>query len=86
MTRAMLGAVMIAINMGAVGWIGHHRPGVAAAAFPAIIAGVIVGAIMQRVLFGPTADWQARLHPAVVLAALLAFDLVLFGADTLRAG
>ena len=82
MTRHRLSALLIVANLAGIFWFSTRHPVGGGAIFAAIAAGVIVGAVVERVRFGPGAPWRARFDPIVVVAVLLAFDLALFAATT----
>ena len=84
MMRFILAVVLIGLDGAFAWWWISTHPAAAAAALPAVVAMVIVGAITQRLLFGQAQGPRARLHPAVLVVALLAFDAVLVGAALLR--
>ena len=85
MIRVAIALVLLALNyLALLRWTPSETT--AATAFPALLAGLIAGAIVQRLIFGQQTGWQPRLHPAVVVATLLVFDLVLLGSFAIRHG
>lgn len=84
MSRIAIGVALLAANTVLVMWYVSQRPGAMVGAFSAVIAAILVGAIVQRIVLRDQRGWRARLHLAVVVAAIVAFDAVLLAATLFR--
>ena len=75
--------VLLAADLIFLLWFGAAHPRSAGILFLATLVAVALSALVQRLRFGRDRSWRTRLHPFVVTAFIVGFDLVFLGLPTL---